>query len=369
MDVTIIGMAVHPPAVRIGEKRLEELVFDTAHAALADAGVRRAQIDHVTIAGSDELDGRSISSMLLAAPAGAQLRDEMKCTDSGLTGLCLEAMRIESGIMDLGLLVSWCKPSTAPVEDVMRMRCEPFYTRPIGLNMSITDGLFAQAVGEAHGFDEFDADEQVLEMYRRAQMNPRGLKHPVPHVEDIAVSHYVAAPLRLAHQAPISDGAVAMVVASDRWLEVNPRARPLARVAGIGWRNAGYDLGAERLGGLTSFRTAIDDAVRMAGLKDTSELDLIELDSQTGFHELAFRAALNGHAPAAISPSGGAFAQNPYFCTGLINAAEAILQVSGQAGPVQVPGAKRALAHGAHGFAQQGNVAVVLESVSGLEGV
>ena len=41
----------------------------------------------------------------------------------------------------------------------------------------------------------------------------------------------------------------------------------------------------------------------------------------------------------------------------------AVLQVAGQAGPVQVPGAKRAIAHGSHGFAQQGNVAVVLEGV------
>ncbi len=70
----------------------------------------------------------------------------------------------------------------------------------------------------------------------------------------------------------------------------------------------------------------------MSGLKSAADLDLIELDSQTGFHELAFRAALNGSAPKAISQSGGAFAQNPYFCTGLINAAEAILQLSDQAG-------------------------------------
>jgi acetyl-CoA acetyltransferase len=362
MEVYIIGQAIHPPAARIADKRLEELVFDTAHAALADAGVRRTQIDHVTIAGSDELDGRSISSMLLAAPAGAQLRDEMKCTDSGLTGLCLEAMRLESGIFELGLLVSWCKPSTAPVEDVMRMRCEPFYTRPVGLNMAITDGLFAQAAGAEYGFDEYGADETVLDLYRRAALNPRGMRHAVPGVADIATSPYVAAPLRQAHRAPITDGAVAMVVASGRWLKRNPRARPLARVTGIGWRNEAYDLGRDRLAGLTSFRGAIGDSLSRAGLKDVGALDLIELDSQTGFHELAFRAALNGDAPAAISPSGGAFAQNPYFCTGLINAAEAVLQVSGQAGQVQVPGARRALAHGAHGFAQQGNVAVVLES-------
>jgi acetyl-CoA acetyltransferase len=363
MDVFVIGQAVHEPAARIGGKRLEEIVFDTAHAALADAGVSRKQIDHVTIAGCDELDGRSISSMLLAAPAGAQLRDEMKCTDSGLTGLCLEAMRIESGIFDIGLLVSWSKPSTAPLEDVMRMRCEPFYTRPVGLNMTITDGLFAQAAGEKFGFDEFAADEAVLDAYRRAGANPRGVKHAEPHIEAIATSPYVAAPLRQAHQAPITDGAVAMVCASERWLKRNPRARPLARVAGIGWRNEEYDLGKDRLSSLTGFKNAMGDALKMAGLKKASDLDLIELDSQTGFHELAFRAALNGNAPAAVSTSGGAFAQNPYFCTGLINAAEAILQLSDQAGPIQIPNVKRAAAHGSHGFAQQGNVAVVLERV------
>jgi acetyl-CoA acetyltransferase len=363
MDVFVIGQAVHKPAARIGDKRLEELVFDTTHAALADAGVKRAQIDHVTIAGCDELDGRSISSMLLAAPAGAQLRDEMKCTDSGLTGLCLEAMRLEAEIFDLGLLVSWSKPSTAPLEDVMRMRCEPFYTRPVGLNMAITDGLFAQAAGAKYGFDEFDADEAVLDSYRRAGRNPRGMGHAVPHVEAIATSPYVATPLRQAHQAPITDGAVAMVVASARWLKSNPRAKPLARVSGIGWRNEEYDLGADRLAGLSGFRATLDDALKMAGVKSTADLDLLELDSQTGFHELAYRAVLNGHAPKAISTSGGAFAQNPYFCTGLINAAEAILQLSDQAGPIQIPGAKRAVAHGSHGFAQQGNVAVVLERV------
>jgi acetyl-CoA acetyltransferase len=363
MDVFVIGQAVHPPASRIGDKRLEELVFDTAHAALADAGVRRGQIDHVTIAGCDELDGRSISSMLLAAPAGAQLRDEMKCTDSGLTGFCLAAMRIQSGIFDLGLLVSWSKPSTAPLEDVMRMRCEPFYTRPIGLNMAITDGLFAQAAGEKYGFDEFDADEAVLEAYRRAERNPRGMGHRVPTVDTIALSSYVATPLRQAHQAPITDGSVAMVLASAGWLKRNPTVRPLAQVTGIGWRNEEYDLSRNRLAGLTGFRATMDDALKMAGLKDSSALDLLEFDSQTGFHELAYRAALNGHAPKEISTSGGAFAQNPYFCTGLINAAEAVLQLADKAGPIQIPGIKRAAAHGSHGFAQQGNVAVVLERV------
>jgi acetyl-CoA acetyltransferase len=66
-----------------------------------------------------------------------------------------------------------------------------------------------------------------------------------------------------------------------------------------------------------------------------------------------------------LSPSGGAYAQNPLFCTGLINAAEAVLQVSGNAGSVQRKGARWAAAHSCHGYAQQGNVVIVFEGDGG----
>lgn len=363
MDVYVIGMAVHDPADRVVDKRLEEMVFDTARAALDDAGVAREELDHVTIAACDELDGRSISSMLLAAPAGAYLKDEMKCTDSGLTGFCLAAMRAGSGVFHLGLISSWNKSSVAPVEDVMRMRCDPFFTRPIGLNMSIADGLFAQSVSEAYGITDDDVSSAVLEAYRRAHRNPRGMQRQVPPAHEITNSAYLAAPLRQGHQAQITDGAVSMVMASGEWVAEHPQCQPLARVAGIGWRNESYSLNRERLSGLEGFRNSLDDALNMAGLFDASELDVLELDSQTGYHELAFKAALGDDVPEHVSPSGGTFAQNPYFCTGMTNAAEAILQVNGLAGPVQVQDAHLAAAHGSHGFAQQGNVAVVFEGV------
>lgn len=363
MDVYVIGMAVHDPADRIADKRLEEMVFDTARAALDDAGVARAELDHVTIAACDELDGRSISSMLMAAPAGAYLKDEMKVTDSGLTGLCLAAMRAGSGVFHLGLISSWNKSSIAPVEEVMKSRCDPFFVGPVGLNMAITDGLFAQSVSDAYGIKEDDVNRAVIEGYRRAHRNPRGMQRQVPPDYEIANSPHLAAPLRKGHQAPITDGAVSMVLASGEWVAEHPQCQPLARIAGIGWRNESYSLNQERLAGLEGFRNSLDDALNMAGLLDASELDLIELDCQTGYHELAFKAALGDEVPEFVSPSGGTFAQNPYFCTGMTNAAEAILQVNGLAGPVQVQGAQLAAAHGSHGFAQQGNVAVVFEGV------
>ncbi len=362
MDVYVLGVAVEPPRLEITGRRLEEIVFDVTRAALHEAGIERAEIDHVTIAACDELDGRSISSMLLAMPAGAYLKDEIKCTDSGLTGLCLGAMRMVSGFGDLGLVVSWNKNSTSPFENVMSSRAEPFYLRPIGMNAAVADGLFASAVMHAHGIGEDEATEAVIAQCRRAARNPRGLGGPVPAGPAIKASPYLATPLRKGHQAPLSDGAAAFVLATGAWLARHPTAQPLARLAGLGWSVDSYALGEARLSGLGSFRNAFERALGMAEL-DYGDLDAVELDAQTGFHAAAYAQALKEVDPDALSPSGGAFAQNPYFCTGLVNAAEAVLQVARRAGPVQVPGAALAAAHGQHGYAQQGNVVAIFEGV------
>jgi len=362
MDVYVTGIASYPPSSALRDRRLEEMVFETTRSALADAAVERAEIDHVAIAGCDELDGRSISSMLLAAPAGACLKDEIKVTDSGLTALCLGAMRVAAGLSDLCLVVSWSKPSIAPFEDVMRMRAEPFFTRPIGLNASIADGLFAAAISHEHGIDEDAVTRCVLDAYGRARYHPDGLRHPLPTHKEISESPYVAAPLRAGHQAPRSDGAVAMVLASGRWL-ARSAMEPRARLAGLGWCTDDYQLGGARLTAMRAFRSAFTDALTRAGLGSEADLDVAALDTPTGYHDLAYRRVLAGIDPQAVSPGGGAFAQYPYFCAGLINARDAIMQVQGEAGDVQRPGARLAVAHAGHGYAQQGHVFTVFEGV------
>lgn len=362
MNVQVIGVATHPPAGRLGHLRLEEIVYRTSRAALDHAGVSQRELDHVTLGACDELDGRSISSMLLSAPAGAYLQDEIKVTDSGATALCLGAARIASGDFHLGLVASWCKSSKTDVEAVMRFRGDPFYTRPFGLGMAVTDALFAQAVAEEFGVTESEVGRRVVRAYERAAANPRGMRHPVPTEAAIAESEVVATPLRSAERAPLTDGAVSLVLASDAWLGRHPRIRPLARLAGLGWATDSYQLGRERLRGMRATRLAWAMALRQARLADAEALDLVELDSQTGHHEAAYVRALGLAARTALSPSGGPFAQNPLFCSGLVGAAEAVLQVAGLAGPVQVPGARRAAAQGGHGFALQGSVVMVFEA-------
>ena len=94
--------------------------------------------------------------------------------------------------------------------------------------------------------------------------------------------------------------------------------------------------------------------------KDNKQLCDLHLGDAAA-HDLAIDRHLADRRIGALSPSGGVWAQNPLFCTGLVNAAEAVLQVAGQAGAVQVPDARFAVAHGSHGYAQQGQTFVAFE--------
>jgi acetyl-CoA acetyltransferase len=357
VDSYVIGVGLHPPSESADDLRLEEIVYYTARAALEDAGVTRGQLDHVTLGACDEFDGRSISSMLMAMPAGAYLTDEIRVTDSGANAFCLGAARLQSEEFELGLVVSWCKSSKTDVEKVMRFRGDPFYTRPIGLDMATSDALFAQAMMRTFDIGESEIAERVVGSYERAAKNPRGMGFDVPDLDAVSGSPYVALPLRTAHRARLTDGAVCMVLASEHWLKMHPGHRPLARIAGVGWATDSYRLDRDRLASLNSARTAWKRATAAC----VGPVEVMEIESQTAFHEAAYVRAFELPAVTAVSPSGGPFAQNPLFCTGLVGAAEAVLQVANRAGPVQVKDVRLAGAHSCHGYAQQGNVVMIFE--------
>ena len=363
MSVYVLGVDISPPVAKEVKLRLEELVYGTSRRALDDAGVTQKQLDHITIGACDELDGRPISSMLMTAPAGGYGTDEIKVTDSGASALCLGYARLLSGDFHLGLVASWCKSSKTDIEAVMRLRGDPFFTRPLGIGALASDALFAQAVSEEFQLTEEEVGSRVAAAYARAAKNSRGMRHEKKTVRDVNGSPYVATPIRSAQRASYTDGAVSIVLASAEFVESNPDCRPLARIAGAGWATDSYRMERARLRAMGSARSAWKSALRQAGLAGAGDLDVIELESQTGYHEAAYVRAFGIADEGAVSPSGGAFAQNPLFCTGLVNAAEAVLQVSGKAGAVQRAHARRAAAHSCHGYAQQGNVVVVFESV------
>jgi acetyl-CoA acetyltransferase len=362
--IFVLGVAIHEPAVRHDAYRLEELVYRTSRAALDDAGVARSDLDAVTLGASDEIDGRPISSMLLAPPAGAFLTDEIRVTDSAASAVCLAVARMLAGDSHLNLVAGWCKSSKADFAEISNARAEPFYTRPLGFDATLADALFAQVVAEQMDVGPEEVAARVVAAYGRAASNPRGMAHPVPSVDAVAGSPYSAVPLRTLQSAPMTDGAACLILASETFLRRHPSLSPLARITGVGWATDSYRLDRARLADLSSARAAWDAALGRAGVGSAGDFDVVEMEAPTGYHEAALTRAF-GVDPESLSPSGGAFAQNPHFCSGLVNAAEAVLQVSGRAGEVQRPGAKRAAAHSSHGFAQQGNVVIAFEGDDG----
>jgi acetyl-CoA acetyltransferase len=353
-------VAVAEPADRRDDVRLEELAQDVARAGLDDAGVPRDQLDSVVLGASDELDGRPISSMLMTAPAGGYLLDEIRVTGSGAVALALAVARILSGDFDLTLVSSWCKPSKTDVATVANSRWEPFYHRDIGLDDDSAEGLFAQAVVDRYQIPSDEATERAVAARARAAANPRGLSRPARSAADIDGSEYLSTPVRSGHRAECSDGAACVVLASDRWMAAHPQHRAKARVSGVGWSTDSYLLGAGRLGALRSARSAWVSALVMAGYD--RPIDAVELETPTSFHEAALVRALPLDG-AALSPSGATFAQNPLVAGGLVNIVESVLQASGCAGRVQVPNVRRAVAHATYGFAHQASVVTVIDSI------
>jgi len=210
--------------------------------------------------------------------------------------------------------------------------------------------------------------------------NPRAhLRSPVS-VAEVLASDPVAYPLRALHCPPQSVGGVALILASGR-VARRITERPVW-VTGVGWAIDSYDLGSGDLTRLGSLAAAAERAYRMAGVGDASrELDLAEVHEITAFHEVMIYEAL-GLAPEGrgsqlvqdgvtrpggglpVNLSGGVLSTNLYGASGLLRAVEAALQLRQEAGEPQVPGARRALAHGMSapsGAAARTDCVVILE--------
>ena len=354
------------------------MVFEATRAALLDAGITQKEIDSVVLVGCDELDGHSISSMLVAAAGGSYLKDEIKVTDDGIYGVILAAMRILSGLYDLSVIVSWCKPSEAPVSNVMNMRWDPFYHRPFGLNHISTAALMAGAYLDRYKGSEDAAAAVTVKNRANGARNQNAHLQKSVTLDDVRSSAPVSWPLRALDCAPESDGACALVLASAKKTR-EIKQKPVW-LAGFGWAVDSYYPGERDLSDSPSLRAAAGMAYRKAGIQNPiREIDMAEICDFTSYHELIACESLGlcstggaahllqegttrweGAFP--VNPSGGLLSSNPFVAAGLFRAAEAYLQVSGRAGRHQVPGVRSALAQGSTGFCAQGNAVLILST-------
>jgi acetyl-CoA C-acetyltransferase len=374
--------------VSVGQTRHEEFKNDRVYwendyeatkLALEDAGLDKGQVDTVIASGWDAVDGRTISDMHTCMAIGGYLKDSAHVGEDGILALAYAYVRIASGQFDTAVVAAHGHRE-ASLEAISKIVFDPLFTRPVGANYLTSLALQANAYVQRYGVGQESAAKVVVKNRAGGARNPYAhLKSPVT-LEEVLGSGWVAYPLRALDIPPESVGGVALLLAAEEHVK-RITSKPVW-VKGIGWAIEGYYLGSKDLSQMPSLAAAAKRAYSMAGItRPLEELDLAEIHEPTSYHELMAYEAL-GLADAGqggrlmeegateregklpVNPSGGCLSTNLLGASGLARAAEATLQLRGEAHGRQVPGAKLALAHGFSsliGAAAPTNCVVVLE--------
>jgi acetyl-CoA C-acetyltransferase len=248
-----------------GDLSLEDMIYRTGRAALDSAGLQRGEIDHVSIASSDGIDGRAISAMVTSGSVGAYGRSLMNTSSAGEHALVLGALQVMAGRSRYCLVVTWAKPSESPLDKVDALASDPFFLRPFRLTRGDYLALQCRAIAADAGLDVDWAPE---------------MQWP-----NCAIQF---------SKAP-DDAAVALVLCPESLAA--GRGTPYTLLSGFGWGCDSYWRGTSELATLPSLRNAARAAYRMGGISDPAQaFDYIDLAAYGSLHVVAFCHALGLHS-------------------------------------------------------------------------
>lgn len=365
----VVGISQIGYSAAIHDRTLEELIFEAASSALADATLTLRDIESVILGASDLVDGRVISSMVTSGPAGGYMKDLVNVASTGEHALILAYLQILSGLAEASLVISWSKCSEAPMTLVDRSSLDPFYRRHLGIDGLVASALQASTYRLHYDAPEITAARVVVKNRANAVQNPHAERRQAVSEEEVLTSRLVAWPLKELEIPPLSDGVCALVLAgADR---ARALRRPTAWLRGVGWASETYWRDPDALVKSPALTAATERAYAMAAITaPRRQITVAEVSDVTPYHELMAYEGLGLCKPGegqhlvpdpglAVNPSGGVLSANPYFASGLVRIAEAALQVMGRAGEHQVRGATVALAQATSGLASQVQTVVV----------
>lgn len=358
--VAIVGIGQTRHARSRPDVDYAELALEAVDAALSDAGIGLLDLDQAVTASLDFLDGRTIASMSTAEVAGSFLKPESRVCGDGTGAILYSLAKMRSGHFRLGLVLGHAKESQGRPHDIENAAFDPFTERRLDPDGDVVAGLAAQRFFATSGRTAADAADAVVAARAAGAGHPRREPLDALTATDVLGAEILASPLTTLSKAPLSDGATALVVATED-VAAERDLEPVW-IAGAAVRTDAY--WADRdLADAAALVSAHDAAVAMAGWEGGAVPDVVELSAQFGFQALQFPAALGmSEGLTSTTPSGGWLAGGAQVITGLDRVVAAVAQLRGAAGARQVHGAQRALAHGFHGLGAQTHGVVALES-------
>jgi acetyl-CoA acetyltransferase len=332
------------------ERNLLELIFETVREALSRSGIGIDQVDSVVLSAHDLVDGRSLTSMTTAPPAGAYLREEIRLGDDGAAALSVASAQIRAGQARTCIVAAWGRASEGDPTRISSTLFDPFFAQPLGLTEHAISAFRASAALSAWPGYRAARDEAAERRFALAVDHDGRAERSVEPVP---------APLRPEEVAPVTDVVCATVVTAER--------TDIA-LSGVGMSSDPYWPGDRSLLELGALRRAAEQALTGAG-RQIDDVDIFELDGPTLFDEAialeSVGAAPRGEGMHSLvvddrcNPSGG-YAQGACApAMGLVRsvaAARALRSSTSNGSPKGV-----ALASGGSTVAGQTQFAVVLE--------
>lgn len=376
--VAIVGVGQTKYERRKKGSSFADMVFEATSKALDDSGLTIKDIDNVVSVSNDFWDGRTISSMAIQDACGSRHKDISTVEGDGVYGALYGMMRTLSGSFSTTLVVAHNKGSESKMNLITNAMFDPIYTRKLGMDSITSSALQASAYINKFGVTQEQCAKVSVKNHGNAKNNPYAQLPMDITVDDVMNSRALSTPIKLLDASPISDGAAAIILATDT-VATKAKTKPVW-ISGVGYCCDSYHLGDRDLSISPALKSASQKAYSMAGITDPiNQVDLVELYDAFSYMELMWLEGLgfaeygqagklidegvtqmDGKLP--VNPSGGCLSAHAVLVAGLARIIEVTLQLRGEAGPRQVNGAKTGLAHGINGPCGQSHCVMALNN-------
>src|SRR3954451_18264567 len=212
-DIAVVGWA-QTPMIRRTELSETQLLLRVITDALQPLGLTRADIDFTCLGSCDYITGQAFSfvSNLDAIGAWPPKRDSHVEMD-GAWALYEAWLRLQLGDIDVAVAMGSGRSSTADPALIYPMEMDPYYLAPLGTDAASFAALQARALVDAGKVTERQMAEIAARCRRSGQGNPYAQVTGDFDVDTLLAEDYVRSPLRRHDLPPITDGAVAVVIA------------------------------------------------------------------------------------------------------------------------------------------------------------
>lgn len=356
--VYVVGVGLHRYQ-RPSDTTYVELGLGAVRAALADSGLDWPTVDSAFTANVNIGFAAGRTMLRYLGTTGIPMAQVENASASGSTAFRLAFEEVAAGTAEVALAVGVDKAALPNMAITKTGLHDLVATRMLPVTHF---ALLANAYLERWGLDPEVLGLVAVKNHRNGAANPFAQRQKERSLSDVMDEEPLAGSLTRLQCCPIGEGAAAAIVASSDAIDALgiDRSRAVKVRASVARSEEVYPPG-------TNWDTALSgqtaaQALAEAGV-DPGDLDVVEMHDAFTIEELLYIEAMGLCAPGeagpllgegawdiggqcAVSPSGGLLAMgHPLGPTGIGQVAELAMQLRGEAGARQHPGAELGLAH------------------------